>query len=233
MASSWHSRFTSWYRYWRRRAPHEDAAPCADVELVATCKEPKRVDSGFSVGTSYLSSHPYTTPDSTTLSQQSGFIHLNIDFGDESCIKSVDYGTFSCWSAIEGLMMDMEKDGIVCEELWDISESMRVCKGDWDARVRPGWDIHVHCQDVPMVLETPYLEDDSDSGSEDAGSEEDRWIDDVLDHYREEWCLPRWRDKVEPKRPRSIAIQEPSRTMLIAGCVSVVLFIIAAIVYTS
>lgn len=232
MTNSWQSRLPNWYRYWGRRQYHGEAEPFTDIDLDATCRDPKRVDSAISVEASTTISSCCSTIDSSSQLLQTDSIHLEIDLGDETCIKSLDYGTFSRWSAIEGLMIDMEEDGIYCEELWDVSECMRVCKGDWDARVRPGWDIHALCQDMPAVLEAHYLDSDSDDGSEDPEIEEDHWIDDVLDAYQEEWCLPRWRGKVEPGRSISIA-QEPSWTMLALGCASVALFIVTAIIYTS
>lgn len=233
MKCSWQSRFTNWYSYWGRRRTLDEVDPFTDIELDATCRDPKRVDSAISVENSTPISSSYSTPSFSSQLRQTDSIHLELNFGDGTCIKSLDYGTFSRWSAVERLMVDMEEDGMFCEELWDVSECMRVCKGDWDARVRPGWDIHALCQIMPAVLEARYLEGDSDSGSDDPESEGDQWLDDVLDHYQEEeWCLPRWMDKVEPERSMSID-QEPSWTMLALGCVSMALFIVATIMYTS
>lgn len=39
---------------------------------------------------------------------------------------------------MEGLLLDLEKEGTTVGELWDRSEKMRICYGDWDALVRPG-----------------------------------------------------------------------------------------------
>ncbi|KAJ8109275.1 hypothetical protein OPT61_g7588 [Boeremia exigua] len=230
MADSWRANFTDWYKYWRRRQV-SDVESFVDIELDATRKDNDTVDSNttYRQSTSFSSSH--YTPTCASHPPLTDPIYLRIDFGDDVCQKSLDYGTFSHWSAVEGLMIDMEEDGMIFEELWDVNESMKICMGDWDARVRPGWDVHVHCQSGQAMLETRYLEEDSDS--EYSESEEDHWIDEILDPYQEEWCLPRWREKVELEKSKIIAMQEPSWIMLGLGCASVTLFIIAAVVYTA
>ncbi|KAH6639342.1 hypothetical protein C7974DRAFT_388280 [Boeremia exigua] len=122
----------------------------------------------------------------------------------------------------------MEKDGIIIEELWDVAGSLQVCMGDWDARVRPGWDIRMHAR---ATLETHCLDNSSDSdGSENISGQ---WVEEILDQYQEEWCLPRWRAKVEQQESMSIVMQEPSYLMLALGCVLMVFFTVAIVVYTA
>ena len=231
MTDSWHATLMDWYRYRRRRQVSEEGEPFVDIELGAPCKSPKRVDSGMSFGSLGLVSNGHTTPKFEPQPQPADSIHLKLDFGDDICIKSLDYETFSRWSAIEGLIVDMEEDGIFVEEFWDVAEGMRVCRGDWDARVRPGWDVHVLCHSARAFLEEKPFEDDSDS--EGYESDEERWIDDVLDQYQEEWCLPRWRERVEQERSISVQMQEPSWTVLSLGCAWILIFIVAVVVYTA
>ncbi|KAF2998182.1 hypothetical protein E8E13_003820 [Curvularia kusanoi] len=224
MARLWHSFFanTYWYRYRWRQVP--EAKPFVDIELPAHNKPPRRVDSGISIGTNgFSSSH-------TTLKQVSDFnepIFLVLDFEDGPCVKSLDYGTFSHWEAMEALLLDLEKDGIAVGELWDQTEKMRICRGDWDARARPGWSVCLHCQDVQAAPDIRQNDNDE------IESYEEEWIDEVLDHYQEDWCLPRWRIQVEQERSIRKPIQEPSWIMVALGCASVVFFIVAVIVYTA
>ncbi|KAF3039170.1 hypothetical protein E8E12_005286 [Didymella heteroderae] len=119
------------------------------------------------------------TNESSLDSQSEEPIYLELDFGDRIYIKPLEYGTFSRWTAIEGLMMDLERDGMVIQELWDGIEKMRVCSGDWDARVRPGWNLEMPCRNEEACLQKDRTEDGSDG--EDTDDDEDRWIDEVLD----------------------------------------------------
>ncbi len=231
MEHSWHTRFAYWYRYLRRRTIPDEVDSSIDIELKITCKEHEVVDSSIASIDSSLFSYSQSAPVLSPQPRSSESIYLEIDFGDGICTKSLDYGTFSRWSAVEGLMMDMKDDGMRFEELWDVNESMRICRGDWDARARPGWDVQAHCQNGRAMLETRYLEDDSES--EYSESEGDQWIDAILEPYQDEWCLPRWREKVELDNPKPITMQaEPSWTLLTLGCVSIILFVVAAVVYT-
>lgn len=233
MLKSWNISFTEWYKHWRQRQHFDKAGSSLDVELGIYCKHFERIDSGISLRDTNDFSSCHTSPDVASQDRLSNSIYLELDFGDKTCIKSLDYGTFSHWAAIEGFMFDMEEDGILWEELWDATESMIVGEGDWDARVRPGWYLHVHCQHSAAMLESPYFEDETDSESEDLESEGEHWIDDVLGHYQEEWCLPRWRHKIELEKSINAAMQEPSWIMLVLGCISVALFMVAAVVYTT
>lgn len=223
MTRSWHALFTKeyWFQIRWRQVP--DSKKFVDIELDASRKTPKRIDSGISFRVKGLEA----CPDTPRLESD---IFLMLDFEDGSCIKSLDYRTFSHWEAMEGLLLDMEKDGIALGGLWDETEKMWICRGDWDARVRPGWDVHVLCQNVQTMLEARRFEDLAES--EDFESDDEHWIDEVLDQYQEEWCLPRWRIKVEQERSISKPMQDPSWIMVALGCASIVLFIAAVVVYT-
>lgn len=228
MKQSWHTKITKTFWYRSQRRQDSEAKSIADIELVASKETNKRANSSTWSGPVRLSSHLATPKLDQGPCEP---ILLMLDFEDGPCIKSLDYGTFSHWDAIEGLLVDVEKEGIVIGELWDENEKMRIRRGDWDARVRPGWDVHVRCQDLQLVTEACQSEDDSDSDA--LESDDDRWLDDVLDNYQEDWCLPRWRDKVEQDNSASKYLQEPSWIIIALGFASVVLFIIAGIVYTA
>ncbi|KAF2625342.1 hypothetical protein BU25DRAFT_460458 [Macroventuria anomochaeta] len=231
MTGSWHTVFTNWYRHRNRRPGSYESGSSTDIELGTCCRSPERFDSGISFGGLDLVSDDHVTPKSSIEPHLDDPILLKLKFGDQTYIKPLDYGTFSRWTAVERLMVDMEQDGIIIGELWDVVEKMRVCSGDWNARVRPGWDVHVHCQDARVILRTGQFEDDSDS--EGLESDEEGWVDEVLDQYQEEWCLPRWRVRVEQERSINGQSQEPSWMVLGLGCVSMVFFIVAVVVYTA
>jgi hypothetical protein len=230
MTGSWHRNLKDWYRNGRRGRKQEATRPGVDIELDALCRNPRRVDSDISIGGLTLINENRTS-ERNLVSLPEEPINLKLDFGDMIYIKPLDYGTFCRWSAIEELKEDLEKDGMIVQELWDEVEEMRVCSGDWDARVRPGWSLQVYCQNREALLE----KDDSvcDSESEHTEDEEESWIDEVLDQYQEEWCLPRWRDRVEQGTSARKHAEEPSWVVLGVGCISIVLFIVAVVVYTA
>lgn len=230
MTGSWHTILTDWYRHRRRRHIPEALAVPIDIELMARCRNPQRVDSSISFGSLTLVDEDQAGPDLRVESQSEEPIHLKLDFGDGVYTRPLHYGTFSRWSALEGLMTDLEKDGMIIEEIWDVVEQMRVCGGDWDARVRPGWNLQVHCQNVQTCLDGNRPEDGSDS--EDTDDEEECWVDEILGQYQE-WCLPRWRDRVEQEKSINRYAKEPSWVMLGLGCLSTLFFIVAVIIYTT
>ena len=95
----------------------------------------RRVDSAISLGSSgFCSSYTTLKPKPNP----HGPIILSLEFEDLSCVKLLDCRTFTYWDDMEGLLLDLEKEGTTVGELWDRSEKMRICYGDWDALVRPG-----------------------------------------------------------------------------------------------
>ena len=229
MGTSQHWVWKDWHRCRRKRWGVEAAGPIVDIELHAPCRGPKRVDSGISISGLTLVNDDRLNKSSWT-SRSEEPIYLELDCGDRIYTKPLEYGTFSRWTAIEGLVTDLKKDGLMAEELWDETEKMRVCGGDWDARVRPGWSLEVPCRDEELYPKD-WAEDDSDS--EDTEVDEEHWIDEVLDHYQEEWCLPRWRDRVEQETLTRKNAKDPSWRVLALGCISMGFFIVAVIVYTA
>jgi len=228
MTASWHWVWIDWYRCQWKLGNTEVAGPVVDIELSAPCRIPKRIDSGISIsGLTLVDEDRFNEFGLRSTLEEP--IYLELDFGDRIYTKPLEYGTFSRWTAIEGLVTDLKEDGLMVKELWDETERMRVCGGDWDARVRPGWSLEVPCRDEEAYPKG-WTEDDSDS--EDTEVDEERWIDEVLDHYQEEWCLPRWRHRVEQETSTRKNANEPSWRVLALGCVSMILFIVAVVVYT-
>ncbi|KAF1926086.1 uncharacterized protein M421DRAFT_224626 [Didymella exigua CBS 183.55] len=229
MTGMWPTICTYSHRYrWRRDSPA--ARPAADIELGTPFTNPNKVDSGMSISGLTLLSEDRADGKRVNSGLEES-IHLRLDLGDGVYVKPLNYGTFSRWSAVRELMVDMKKDGIIVEDLWDEAEGMRVCGSDWDARVRPGWNLQMRCQKVEASLEESGSEYDSDS--EDTEDEGEAWIVDVIDQYQEEWCLPRWRDRVEQDVSTRKRAEEPSLMALGLGCVSIVFFIVAIVVYTA
>lgn len=226
MAGSWQGVLQDWYRYRGRR---EAAGPVVDIELDVPGRNSGRVHFGCSTSELTLISEDRTIEPNFEPRLEEP-IYLELDFGDGIYTKPLEYGTFSRWTALEGLMIDLEKDGMVIQELWDGIEKMRVCGGDWDARVRPGWYLDVAFRSETR-LQKDWIEDDSDS--EDSEDDEDRWVDEVLDEYQKEWCLPRWRNKVEQETPARRYAKEPSRVVVGVACISIVFFVVAVVVYTA
>jgi hypothetical protein len=114
-----------WYRDRWRESP--EARCFLDIELGFQRKPTRRVDSAISLGSSEACG--FCTTLKLDLDPHE-FIILTLDFEDVSCVKSLDYRTFSHWDAMEGLLLDLEKEGITVGELWDQTEKMRICCSD-------------------------------------------------------------------------------------------------------
>lgn len=227
---SWRTILAKQCTYCEHRPNHDESQLLPDIELGAFCKKSKTADSGIPPESLSLVTHGHTTPKSSFDSQLRRPICLKFDFGDRIHVKPLDYGTFSRWSAMESFVLDMENEGIIIEEFWDVAENMRVWSGDWDARVRPGWDVYVQCQDVQAVLRKQRFEDDSNS--EDYESDGERWTEDILNQYQEDCCLPRWKDRAQKEKLISGRMQEPSWMALSLGCASMVVFVVTVVIYT-
>lgn len=201
-----------------------------DIELGEHFKVPGRVDSKISLKSLKSISSNRSTPKLDNTSQYCEDIRLTFNFGDVVHTKQLNYGTFACWDAMEELIKDVERDGFVVKELWDDIEEMKVYSGDWDARVRSGWDIHVHCEDA---LAPTWKDDDGESDSERYENEDERTlVDEIIAGYQEDWCLLRWRSKVEQERSTAVQVLEPSWLMLALGSASMIFFLVTVIVYT-
>jgi len=143
---------------------------------------------------------------------------LNLCMDDGTYVKGLDFTTFAHWDNMQTILNDLEKDGMVVEELWDVHEDMRVGSGDWDARVRPGLEIDAMCV-------RSAWEDDSSCSSGDC---EEGGVELELRHgeqpRRKHWWFERWRRRVERESLMSgEAVQEPSRLMVLLGTILMVL----------
>lgn len=230
MTGSWLDRSVDWHRHRRRPQIPEADGPSTDIELVAPSRNPNRIDSDISISGLTLVNEE-STAESIPNARYEEPIYLKLNFGDRIYTKLLEYDTFSRWSAMQELKTSLERDGVSIKDLRDEVERMEICSGDWDARVRPGWSLLLNCHNVEAFLEKDILGYDSDS--EDTGVDEERWIDEVLDHYQEEWCLPRWRNRVEQETSTKKNTEDPSWRVLALGCISMIFFIVAVIVYTA
>jgi hypothetical protein len=155
-------------------------------------------------------------------------ICLVLAFEDHTHTKFLDYTTFARWHRFKALLLDMESDGIWVDYLWDACEGMEVTGGDWDARVRPGWEVHASCTDCNDFCEYP-----NDRGDEDSSVDED-WERDLIEsgYRRQEWWFARWRHRVESRRSRGASVvHEPSWRMIIAVCGLMIPFLWAMILF--
>jgi hypothetical protein len=155
-------------------------------------------------------------------------ICLVLAFDDHTYTKFLEYKTFAQWHRFEALLLDLESDGICVDYLWDIAEDMRVTGGDWDARVRPGWEVHASCTDCSDIHEYPNDRVDEDS------SVDDDWERDLIEsgYYRQEWWFARWRHRVESRRSRGASVvHDPSWRMIIAVCGLMIPFLWAMVIF--
>jgi hypothetical protein len=227
--SSWDHFLTDWSRYFSSKLCYKNLEKIVDVELGALLKTSTKSNHGPSLDSIQLISNNRIKAGSDK--EPLLYDHICLIFSIEGAIhtKMLDYGTFARWDAMERLMKDIERDGIAIEELWDVVENMKIASGDWEARVRQGWKVFVRCQGVRSSSKEEDDINDSKSEAFDTCSER-TW--EHIDNDREDWCLLRWRRKVEQQRSTCERVQEPSWTVLGLSCASMVFLIIMLIVYT-
>ncbi|KAF9693640.1 hypothetical protein EKO04_008178 [Ascochyta lentis] len=203
------------------------------VELGMLFEVPNKANSDLSMDSLESVSDNPTIPAVHQLHQSYRPLLLHLDLGDRTVTKQLDYETFARWDAMAGLMADLEKDGMAISNPWDVEEEMEVRSGDWNARVRHGWAIKLSCQYTSEYSQ----ETDSDDGS-DRDDDYGR-VEDIYREYRytkeeiEDWCLPRWRNRVEQDGSTREQLQEPSWKVLALGFASMVFFVVTVIVYTA
>jgi hypothetical protein len=158
---------------------------------------------------------------------------FNFPFDDQTYTKTLEYRAFATWDRVDALLRNTEEDGTVVEELSNVREDLPICSGDWDARVSPGMEIDVICR------KWEFWEGQSCYESDD---EESDWlVDDDIDKWRsvesnkKHWWFESWRRQVEQKiSPREIErAHEPSRTTLVVGMLTMVLFLGGVVVTCS
>jgi hypothetical protein len=115
-------------------------------------------------------------------------IRLTFDFGCRSHIYELEYAVFRQWKYVSLLVSAVQEDGMTCALIWDESEGLQVMAGDWEARVTPGWQVTIFCQDDHV--------DEGDDDYSEVDSEKDApW--DVEKGYGGEWWFTRWKTSVE------------------------------------
>ncbi|KAF1849721.1 uncharacterized protein K460DRAFT_360574 [Cucurbitaria berberidis CBS 394.84] len=156
---------------------------------------------------------------------------VHFQFEDRIYNKQLNYSAFSKWDSVDALLVDLEKDGVLVVQLWDVREEMPICSGDWNARVRPGWEVLVTCVDGTL-----WGDEGSECGDINSADDEDDYY--YYDHHARErlddfvayegleasikhWWFTRWRQRVERA---SLADEESgldlSWSMILLGGVS-------------
>jgi hypothetical protein len=121
----------------------------------------------------------------------SASIRLTFDFGCRSHVYELEYAIFRQWKYISLLVSAVHADGMSCALMWDESEGLQVMAGDWEARVTPGWQVTIFCQD-------DHDDEDDDDWSEVDSEKDEPW--DVEKGYGGEWWFKRWKTRVEKKK---------------------------------
>jgi hypothetical protein len=153
-------------------------------------------------------------------------------------VKHLDYLAFARWENVMALLEELESDGAVIEQLWDVREDMAMCSGDWDARVRPGLEVDVVCRQASAGHvrrgHSPCSrsdDDDEDDDDDEAVAALKRGNNPLL---KKHWWFERWRRKVEHEALGGRrAGREPSRRMLVLGAVSMAAFLGVVVVFCS
>ncbi|KZM20059.1 uncharacterized protein EKO05_0007536 [Ascochyta rabiei] len=234
MMRIWDALFAQRSQNWARRLLSNDPEANNDVELEKLFEMSSKVDSELSLDSPNLVSSEPLIPAVNYTYQEYRPLLLHLDLEDKTVTKQLHYETFARWDAMAGLMADLEKDGMIISKPWDMAEEMEVRSGDWDARVRQGWAIQLSCQYVYGSSQ----ETDSDNGSDrDNGDYESVKVTyqtcKDANEEAEDWCLPRWRSRVERYGPIRGQTQEPSWRVLTLGCASMLFFVVTVIVYTA
>jgi hypothetical protein len=171
--------------------------------------------------------------ESTTIANKSippDPIVLTFCFQDQTYIKRLDYTIFAAWNDVQGLFDELSKDGITCDELWDVNEDMPVSSGDWDARVRPGCVVEALC--FCDQLELDWVDESSSDSAGDVDEDED---DDIangvcaMGALRREhvWWFARWRERVEKETSEvRETMQEPSCLAMVVWCFCMVVIVV-------
>jgi hypothetical protein len=107
---------------------------------------------------------------------------------DATHIHHLNYAVYRKWEDFaELLRLWKDELGVECFLLWDESEAMEILAGDWDARVRPRWRIHIVCGQYTSWNGDENI--DGDGVEELSGSERVR--------EDEGWWFASWKDRVE------------------------------------
>lgn len=112
-------------------------------------------------------------------------INCTFLFDEEAYYHGLDYFVFRQWHLFSSLLGAVQSDvGLLDVQIWDMDEQIEVMAGDWEARVRPGWDIVVH---------GAYVGEQDDGKSEQDGAQE-LW---GAEKEGGQWWFQRWRERAE------------------------------------
>ncbi|KAF2256501.1 hypothetical protein BU26DRAFT_599179 [Trematosphaeria pertusa] len=156
-------------------------------------------------------------------------ILCTFDFEDATYAYDLDFDVYRRWRNMETLVEELlDSDGLLHVQLWDEKEGMEIMAGDWEARIRPGWEVRAVCTDYwescssyvdkmrcerDEGVEREECEqcggrdqdryEDSDSDDEE-GEEETGDIELCIGEKREEWSFASWRRRVEVRKQRYV-----------------------------
>ena len=211
----WYRSSTEWVLWYVIAAKQPD--------VIDPRPSPSRIDSGIA-----LSSPGYqhrtlqaTPPNPLTLT-----FHLD----DRTYTKTLDYHAFVRWEGVGALLDELCEDGILVNQLWDVEEDMEVGSGDWEARVRPGWNVNVWCSQSEWTPDcvSNFDSDDSDEEEDEDECESKGSIQRISDAVQCErrWWFGRWKERVEREtNRRGKAQRDPSWTMILIWATSMVVFV--------
>jgi hypothetical protein len=195
-----------------------------DPDLHVAGQSPSRIDSGIALSVPKYDAAP-RDPDPLTFT-----FHLD----DRTYTKTLVYEAFVGWASVDALLDELNDDGIIVYQLWDVTEDMEVNSGDWEARVRPGWKLDMYCQHSDHYerpsdcISDDYESDDSDGEEDEDQSDKERHIERTSDAAKLErqWWFARWKKRVEKEKCRKKkAHQEPSWIVMLIWASSMVAFI--------
>ncbi|KAF2441430.1 hypothetical protein P171DRAFT_497675 [Karstenula rhodostoma CBS 690.94] len=134
--------------------------------------------------------------------EESKSIRLKFDFGCRSHIYELEYAVFRQWKYVSLLVSAVQEEGVNCALIWDECERLQVMAGDWEARVTPGWQVTIFCED-----DNVDDDEEEDDWSEVDNEKDDPW--DIEKGYGGEWWFKLWKTRVERKKEGRIKKQKP------------------------
>lgn len=157
---------------------------------------------------------------------------LTFCFQDQMCVKVLDYEVFAQWDAVEAVLQGVREMGIVVERLWDTVDDTRVGGGDWNARVRPGWNVKVLCLENGVEELGGGFEEEDEESAGAGGVEEGEgrvwgaagWLG--RKEKETAWWFARWRERVEKEIRCHGHLRDPSWEMVVGWCFSMVTFVV-------
>lgn len=180
------------------------------------CKKSIDLEAGVSLplqplsqGSNYVGCEQTYSPPNPR--KESTAIQLTFNFGFKCFTYELEYAVFCQWKYVSLLLSAVHEDGVKCVQIWDEFEGAQVMAGDWEARVIPGWQITIFCQDANV---------DDDNYSEASDEKDQSWED----GDREDWWFKRWKTRVEKTTERSNKKRSPWMIGVVAAIGTVAAF---------